>query len=455
MATPESIAAPIENQGLMDRYLDYIQGDLIAQQVSGGDPLKKALRGISEFIPGISTALAERRGDKFGEALSYLDYLGPAGGGAKLAGMGFLEMMNPLIAKFDKQLKKLKFDYDREMRNAQSGDGSAAYEAADKIKKKMDVIERKRSAEIVKEQAKTKPIPKETMRQMQIDFAKEVKGPSEILPVLKDQRTLDDIGLDYDKAILRGEYTTKNPNPSFPGSVQLTGKTFPEQFSYADYSDVLSNPTKLKELKLKTGPDLRYSTERDPTLIGDYFGASPNFNLDRLFHGSQTKGIGSLQLPTKTGSTGGLYSLVDPLDPRFKSFARGMNSRGEAGSGYVLKPNFNKPLDVENMPDDMAALLNDIQMYRSRPSRGDVTKLDFDLETIQGGMKGIPNKMPQGINKELADIFTGQGYDALRFGPRGKEASTVVSLDPSNLEILEEIPYDQLDDFIRAYLNPK
>ena len=169
MATPESIAAPIENQGLMDRYLDYIQGDPIAQQVSGGDPLKKALRGISEFIPGISTALAERRGDKFGEALSYLDYLGPAGGGAKLAGMGLLEMISPLIAKYDEQLKKLKFDYDREMRNAQSGDGSAAYEAADKIKKKIDAIERKRSAAIVKEQAKAPTL--KTPKQGELDLS--------------------------------------------------------------------------------------------------------------------------------------------------------------------------------------------------------------------------------------------------------------------------------------------
>jgi hypothetical protein len=37
----------------------------------------------------------------------------------------------------------------------------------------------------------------------------------------------------------------------------------------------------------------------------------------------------------------------------------------------------------------------------------------------------------------------------------GGEGSTFVSLDPSNLKITDEIPYDDLDDFIRAYLSGK
>ena len=45
MARPESIAAPTNprfgDNGLISLYLDYIQGDPIAQQVTGGDPLKK------------------------------------------------------------------------------------------------------------------------------------------------------------------------------------------------------------------------------------------------------------------------------------------------------------------------------------------------------------------------------------------------------------------------------
>ena len=79
---PESIAAPIQpkigTNPLTEAYYNYIEGDPLAQQVSGGDPLKKLLRFASEFVPGINTELAQRRGDKVGEALSYLDALGAA-----------------------------------------------------------------------------------------------------------------------------------------------------------------------------------------------------------------------------------------------------------------------------------------------------------------------------------------------------------------------------------------
>jgi hypothetical protein len=33
------------------------------------------------------------------------------------------------------------------------------------------------------------------------------------------------------------------------------------------------------------------------------------------------------------------------------------------------------------------------------------------------------------------------------------EAETVISLDPSKLDIVDEIPYEDLDDFIRTFLN--
>lgn len=84
---PESIAAPIQpkigTNPLTEAYYNYIEGDPLAQQVSGGDPLKKLLRFASEFVPGINTELAQRRGDKVGEALSYLDALGAASVPAK------------------------------------------------------------------------------------------------------------------------------------------------------------------------------------------------------------------------------------------------------------------------------------------------------------------------------------------------------------------------------------
>ena len=317
----------------------------------------------------------------------------------------------------------------------------------------------KEIADSTKKTGRNEPVPKDMLRDMQADYIKSRKGPTEIPPVLYDRRSLDDEALDFDKAFLRGEYTTQGSNPNFnkPGSIQFTGEEFPMRYTYSgSYAKYMNDPKKLKELKLETGPDLRYSTQQDPTLIQDAFsGQYPE--LKQLFHGSQNKGIKSLELPTGNTnvSTGGIFSTVDPADPRFKQFAKGLKSRGAEGSGYVLKPNFKKPLDINDMPDDMLKTLQDIEMYRGRPSRGGAKKLDFDINTVLRGSPMTGGKTPSGIDKEFADIFTGQGYDAIRFPPRGMkgERSTMVSLDPSNLEIVDEIPYDQLDDFIRTLLN--
>jgi len=60
-------------KSLSDAYFDYLIEDPIAKQVTGGDPLKKALRFVSEFVPGVSTELALRENDPLGVALSSLD----------------------------------------------------------------------------------------------------------------------------------------------------------------------------------------------------------------------------------------------------------------------------------------------------------------------------------------------------------------------------------------------
>jgi hypothetical protein len=261
---------------------------------------------------------------------------------------------------------------------------------------------------------------------------------------------MDDISLDFDKAFLRGDYTTNNP----AGEIQFTGN-FPGSGTFGKgYDSYLKNPTKLKELKLATGPDLRYSTEIDPTLIQDSFsGQYPD--LKRLFHGSQTKGIKNLELPTGQGSTGGIYSLVDPKDPRFTRYVEGLPSKGSPGSGYVLQPRFEKELDINNMPEDMLQKLTNLEMYRGRPSRLGSEKLDFDINQVLRGENFMRSKTPMHINKDFADIFTKEGYDALRFPPRAMkgEGETVVALDPSKLDIVDEIPFDQLDDYIRTLLN--
>ena len=343
MATPESIAAPIEPRSLMDRYLDFIQGDPTARQITGGDPLKKALRGISEFIPGISTALAERRGDKFGEALSYLDYLGPGGTGLK---MGVI----PAVVKLNDEIRKLKFNYGREMRNADGGDGQFAIDAADKINRKIKTLTNKR-----------------------------------------------------DKAI---------SNIKDPGE------------------------RKAAELSL----------------------------ID-IFHGSPKTGIETLMLPKelnklRTGerfpSSGGVYTVGNIADPRLKSFS-------EKGSAYRINPDFNKTLDIENMPSDVRGSLDDMLNYISRPSRDTgknnmpLRRMQYQLDTMLEGGAGSVNKTPAQFSEDIANQLTKMDYDSIVFPPRNfkGEGETILSLNPSNLNIAEEIPFDQLDDFIRAYINTK
>ena len=101
----------------------------------------------------------------------------------------------------------------------------------------------------------------------------------------------------------------------------------------------------------------------------------------------------------------------------------------------------------------MLTKLQNIEMYRGRPSRGGPKNLDFNIDTILHSPKMSGGTA---IKKDFADIFTREGYDALRFPPRRGmtgESDTIVSLDPSNLEITDEIPYEDLDDFIRTFLN--
>lgn len=478
MAEPTGTISPTPPSAspLMDRIYNYIN-----QPLNTEDPIQNLVSGVADFIPGISTELAKRRGDKFGEALSYLDVVG---GGLSAEAISFAARRAGLIkklkreqeilaketdpseiaaaqteiTKLQKQIKKMDAD------NVPSKKPKTFDEIGTKPPSYQEIVERENKrisdelfgVDLDKGFADT---PKDMLRDMQADYIKSRKGPTEIPPVLYDRRSIDDTSLDFDKAFLRGEYTTRGSNPNFnkPGSIQFTGEKLPMRYTYSDsYAKYMNDPKKLKELKLATGPDLRYSTEIDPTLIQDAFsGQYPE--LTRLFHGSKTKNIKNLELPTGQGSSGGIYSLVDPKDPRFKIYSEG-------GSGYVLKPNLKNPLDIDNIPNDFLKKLEDLQMVRGRPSRdlsggiGDLmknNKIDFQLDTMLRGGPGSINKKPSGLSKEVADIFTREGYDSLRFPPRGMkgEGSTMLSLDPNNLEIINEIDYKDLDDFIRQLLS--
>ena len=99
----KSTIAPIppSSSPVLDRFFDYLNQPLRTE-----DPLKNLLSGIAEFVPGISTELAIRRGDDLGQALSYLDVLGGGGTGVKLGSIFLLERKKML----EKALKDLDTD---------------------------------------------------------------------------------------------------------------------------------------------------------------------------------------------------------------------------------------------------------------------------------------------------------------------------------------------------------
>ena len=99
---PESIIAPIppSTNPVLERFFDYLNEPLRTE-----DPLKNLLAGVvgtdkrmglGDFIPGLSTELAKRRGDELGQALSYLDVLGGGGTGVKLGSIFLLERKKQL-----------------------------------------------------------------------------------------------------------------------------------------------------------------------------------------------------------------------------------------------------------------------------------------------------------------------------------------------------------------------
>jgi|TARA_R110000803_G_scaffold160346_1_gene224306 hypothetical protein len=148
MAEPTGTIAPIPyspSAPLMDRLYNYIN-----QPQNTEDPLQNLVSGAADFIPGISTELARRRGDKFGEALSYLDVL--AGGKPAVMAGTFLVARAKLVRKIQRQDEILSRSTDP-IENAAAQKERSSYV---KDLKKMDVEEANKTRDITKASAQTK-----------------------------------------------------------------------------------------------------------------------------------------------------------------------------------------------------------------------------------------------------------------------------------------------------------
>jgi len=129
-AEPTGTIEPIHplDRGISDLFFNYIN-----QPLNTEDPLQNLVENVAEFIPGISTELAKRRGDMPGEMLSYLDYIG--GGAAKVA-------LTPLMIARRKEIQQaLKtFDEDPILRGNESVRTS--------LKKELDKINKQEAEEL-------------------------------------------------------------------------------------------------------------------------------------------------------------------------------------------------------------------------------------------------------------------------------------------------------------------
>tara|TARA_R100001440_G_scaffold4161_1_gene9667 strand:- start:63 stop:629 length:567 start_codon:yes stop_codon:yes gene_type:complete len=100
---PRGTVSPtsLESNGVLERLLDYID-----QPLNTEDPIQNLVSGVANFVPGISTALARRRGDSLGEALSYLDVLGGGGTSVKMGSLFLVKRKKEL----EKAIKEIDTD---------------------------------------------------------------------------------------------------------------------------------------------------------------------------------------------------------------------------------------------------------------------------------------------------------------------------------------------------------
>ena len=211
-----------------------------------------------------------------------------------------------------------------------------------------------------------------------------------------------------------------------------------------------------EDIKTETGLDLSLPPAPPPApMVNTKEGIlSAIKEPSSLFHGSQTTGIKSLKLPEGYGSQGGVYLADKFNDPRVIGYAQGLRSKGPPGSTYVTRPDFDNVLDSENVNKQVNKALRNLQktFYVDENVKNPM-KAAYQVSEIRRGISS-----PNFLDKEVGQGIMNLGFDAIRF-PTAKKlkragfeeyGDTVISLNPENtLDILEEVPYDQIDEFIR------
>ena len=166
-----------------------------------------------------------------------------------------------------------------------------------------------------------------------------------------------------------------------------------------------------------------------------------------IFHGSTTKGILQLVLNPKGSSPGGLYFTDDFFDPRLRDYVFRPSRGGEAGSAYIVRPDFKNTVVAGNLDKKTEKLFK--QMEKQLSKDGNFNEAAFQLGQTRAPILG---GAPTGFTKEAGDILKDKGIDSIRYPTRRSDQSdTLVSLTPERTtEILDELSLAELDDLVQA-----
>ena len=186
--------------------------------------------------------------------------------------------------------------------------------------------------------------------------------------------------------ILRGNETVRN---SLKKELDQINKTEAEDLRIKEqYEGFVKDPTTFgKKQPIKELADATKKTGRKPMSVDEIatqIRRNEEAGTPFVFRGE--RGIASLPNKPK-------YLAADALDTRLPNFSK---------EGFeIYKPQFNKVLDVDNMPSRIDEILTNIEMRGGRPSRtGGANQRDFDIERIRGNDSFNITKMTP-LNKIL------------------------------------------------------